>query len=352
MRSNSILVRSWLVVAVLSTMCGASSAQSPAPRGIAAKFQSLSKAWQTHADKTKRSPASWEDLEEAGLAPSVRKELEGAGYRVLFGVEKSEMAGVGLKNFIVAFPKDGQEKGGQVLTALGEVQSIRPGAFQELFDRQLTRIRNWPYVLVPIAEDEKLAAGEVLWTLSGKSWTSGTLEKVLPGGQVEIHLRSAGISEIGVLDPATGEPAAEPTPLQVFVCDRWELRRHVWQLNAAERKSVPKAIKAEEEAILAMRQKAVATAVSQTTVPGHELATVGYEAELSPGDLLYAPLGTKMLEVRVRAADLDGTLLVVRSDDKSPVGHVFERFEVRRLVPKEERPAPAKNKNAAKKKGR
>jgi hypothetical protein len=92
-------------------------------------------------DQNNRFPTSWEELQSAGVDPSLRQKLESEGYTVILGMKFSEMM-AGSSNFMHAYPRDAAQNGGLVGHADGSVRQVTAAEFKELWDLQEPTMKN------------------------------------------------------------------------------------------------------------------------------------------------------------------------------------------------------------------
>jgi hypothetical protein len=121
-RSNIWLVACGLFVAFTFAGCDAvEQAQNAAQRQkLMNNLKQLGIAYHSSHDLNQRGPQSWQEAEQNGLPPEVRKELEGAGYIVHWGVKMQDAMG-GTSTFVTAYPPDAATAGGTVLMLDGAV---------------------------------------------------------------------------------------------------------------------------------------------------------------------------------------------------------------------------------------
>lgn len=127
------MLKSRSLVVLLSAVClvGCESSHVRIQRMNDLKLVGL--AYHEFLDENEAGPTGWSNLNAESLK-GVRQRLEAANYVVVWGLTR-ETAKQGLSNTLVAYPKDGPERGGKVLFFDGSVRDAAAGEIRELLGR-------------------------------------------------------------------------------------------------------------------------------------------------------------------------------------------------------------------------
>jgi hypothetical protein len=127
------------VLLMLTSLAGCGIAKSVQKakklQQIGKHLKELHGAFMNYHDEHWGAPESWEHLHEAGLSSEARRVLEGAGYRVVLGVDMKE-ATIGTSNFLLACPLKPTDDRYLVLMMDGRISSAVPAEVQEFQNMQ------------------------------------------------------------------------------------------------------------------------------------------------------------------------------------------------------------------------
>ena len=135
-------------------------------------LKQLGRAYFAFHDRTSHGPKSWEDLQGVGLDPGLRDRLSADGYTVVLGVDIKDMT-IGTSNFLLAYPQNAAQEGGQVCMADGSVFQLTAEEFKQRWTDQQAILTQAGAVIIEPEAPAGGSAGAGVISVPANSSSSG-----------------------------------------------------------------------------------------------------------------------------------------------------------------------------------